>query len=41
MIGINIRGTFVTTPAALRQMRDGGRIISIGSCVGERNMTPA
>ena len=26
--------------AALRQMQDGGRIIIIGSCVGERMMTP-
>ena len=40
MIGINIRGTMVATQAALRHMQSGGRIISIGSCVGERNMTP-
>jgi 3-oxoacyl-[acyl-carrier protein] reductase len=40
MIGINIRGTLVATQAALRYMKSGGRIISIGSCVGERNMTP-
>ena len=40
MIGINIRGTFVATQAALRHMQSGGRIISIGSCVGERDMTP-
>src|SRR6201999_2951182 len=39
-IAINIRGTFVATHAALRHMKTGGRIISIGSCVGERNMTP-
>jgi 3-oxoacyl-[acyl-carrier protein] reductase len=40
MIDINIRGTFVATQAALRHMKSGGRIITIGSCVGERNMTP-
>src|SRR6202051_188926 len=40
LIDINVRGTFVTTQAALKQMNDGGRIIMIGSCVGERNMTP-
>ena len=40
VIDINIRGTFVATQAALRHMQSGGRIIMIGSCVGERNMTP-
>jgi 3-oxoacyl-[acyl-carrier protein] reductase len=40
VININIRGTFVATQAALKHMNDGGRIIVIGSCVGERNMTP-
>ena len=40
MIDINIRGVFVATQAALRHMKDGGRIINIGSCVGERMMTP-
>ena len=40
MIDINIRGTFVTTQAALKHMKEGGRIIMIGSCVGERMMTP-
>jgi 3-oxoacyl-[acyl-carrier protein] reductase len=30
----------VATQAVLKYMPDGGRIISIGSCVGERNMTP-
>jgi 3-oxoacyl-[acyl-carrier protein] reductase len=40
VIDINIRGTFVTTQAALKHMKDGGRIITIGSCVGERIMTP-
>jgi 3-oxoacyl-[acyl-carrier protein] reductase len=40
MIDINFRGVLVTTQAALKYMPDGGRIITIGSCVGERNMTP-
>ena len=40
VININIRGTFFTTQAALKHMQNGGRIISIGSCVGERMMTP-
>jgi 3-oxoacyl-[acyl-carrier protein] reductase len=40
VINLNIRGVFIATQAALRQMNDGGRIISIGSCVGERMMTP-
>ncbi len=40
MLGINVRGTLVATQAALRLMTTGGRIIMIGSCVGERNMPP-
>jgi 3-oxoacyl-[acyl-carrier protein] reductase len=40
LIDINVRGTFVATQAALKHMNDGGRIIMIGSCVGERMMTP-
>jgi 3-oxoacyl-[acyl-carrier protein] reductase len=40
VIAINVRGTFVTTQAALKHMKKGGRIINIGSCVGERMMTP-
>jgi len=40
VINLNIRGVFVTTQAALKQMNNGGRIIMIGSCVGERMMTP-
>jgi 3-oxoacyl-[acyl-carrier protein] reductase len=40
VIDINIRGTFVATQAALKHMQKGGRIIMIGSCVGERMMTP-
>jgi 3-oxoacyl-[acyl-carrier protein] reductase len=40
VIDINVRGVFVTTQAALKHMNNGGRIIMIGSCVGERMMTP-
>jgi 3-oxoacyl-[acyl-carrier protein] reductase len=40
LIDLNIRGAFIATQAALKQMKNGGRIIMIGSCVGERVMTP-
>ena len=40
MIDINLRGVLIATHAALKHMPDGGRIITIGSCVGERTMTP-
>ncbi len=40
VIDINIRGVMVATQAALKHMNNGGRIIMIGSCVGERMMTP-
>jgi 3-oxoacyl-[acyl-carrier protein] reductase len=40
VIDINIRGTLIATHAALKHIRNGGRIIMIGSCVGERMMTP-
>jgi 3-oxoacyl-[acyl-carrier protein] reductase len=40
MIDLNFRGTLVATQAALKHMNNGGRIIMIGSCVGERVMTP-
>jgi len=40
VIDINLRGVFIATQAALKHMGDGGRIIMIGSCVGERTMTP-
>jgi 3-oxoacyl-[acyl-carrier protein] reductase len=36
MIAVNIRGMFVATQEAARQMRDGGRIIHIGSCNSDR-----
>lgn len=40
VIDINIRGVFAATHAALKHLPDNGRIITIGSCVGERNFTP-
>ena len=40
VVAINIRGVFVATQAALKHMKSGGRIIMIGSCVGERILTP-
>ena len=40
MLNLNVRGTLVATQAALKHMKNGGRIINIGSCVGERMMTP-
>ena len=39
-IDINLRGAFIATQAALKHINKGGRIILIGSCVGERMMTP-
>jgi 3-oxoacyl-[acyl-carrier protein] reductase len=40
VIDINIRGVFAATQAALKHMKDGGRIIMIGSAVGERAASP-
>ena len=40
VIDINVRGVFVATQAALKHMNNGGRIIMIGSAVGERVMVP-
>jgi 3-oxoacyl-[acyl-carrier protein] reductase len=39
VIDINVRGTLAATQAALKHMKSGGRIISIGSAVGERVQT--
>ena len=41
VIDINVRGTLVATQAALKHMKSGGRIIMIGSSVGERVWCPA
>ena len=40
VIDVNIRGVLVATQAALKHMKSGGRIIMIGSCVGERVVAP-
>ncbi|RRA48824.1 SDR family oxidoreductase [Acidipila sp. EB88] len=40
VIDINFHGVLVAAQAALKHMPDNGRIISIGSCLGERDMTP-
>jgi 3-oxoacyl-[acyl-carrier protein] reductase len=40
MIDINFRGILIATQAALKHMKSGGRIIMVGSCVGERVLTP-
>src|SRR5207253_266258 len=40
VIDINVRGALVATQAALKHMKSGGRIIMIGSAVGERVLVP-
>jgi len=40
VFAVNVRGAFVATQAALRHMKAGGRIINIGSSVGERATVP-
>lgn len=40
MINLNFRGVLIATQAALKHMNNDGRVIMIGSCVGERMMTP-
>ena len=40
VINLNVRGAMIATHAALKHIQNGGRIIMIGSCVGERDMTP-
>lgn len=40
VIDINLRGVLIATKAALQHIPQGGRIITIGSCVGERMGTP-
>jgi 3-oxoacyl-[acyl-carrier protein] reductase len=40
VVDINLRGALIATQAALKHMNGGGRIILIGSCVGERMITP-
>jgi 3-oxoacyl-[acyl-carrier protein] reductase len=40
LIDVNVRGVFVATQVALKHLKSGGRIIMIGSAVGERVQTP-
>jgi len=40
VLDVNVRGVFIATQAALKHMKSGGRIITIGSAVGERVLTP-
>jgi 3-oxoacyl-[acyl-carrier protein] reductase len=40
VFAVNVRGTFVATQAALKHLKPGGRIIMIGSCVGEHVLIP-
>ena len=40
VIDINVRGVYVATQAALKHMKSGGRVIMIGSAVGERVAAP-
>jgi 3-oxoacyl-[acyl-carrier protein] reductase len=40
VLNINVRGVFAATQAALKHMNEGGRIIMIGSSVGERVLVP-
>ncbi|KTD68601.1 acetyoacetyl CoA reductase [Legionella steelei] len=40
VVALNLMGVFVATQAALKHLKKGGRIINIGSCVGERIMNP-
>src|ERR1700754_2597563 len=40
VVDINIRGVFATTQAALKHIGVGGRIIMVGSAVGERAVAP-
>lgn len=39
LFAVNVRGVFVATKAAIKHLKPGGRIINIGSCVGERMLT--
>src|SRR6266568_2539276 len=40
VFAVNVRGVFVATQTALKHMKTGGRIIVIGSCLGERVFMP-
>src|SRR6266513_392450 len=40
VLDINVRGVFIATQAALKHMKSGGRVIMIGSSVGECVLVP-
>jgi 3-oxoacyl-[acyl-carrier protein] reductase len=40
ILHLNVRGVMIATQEALKHMKSGGRIIMIGSCVGERVIAP-
>ncbi|MFE7661465.1 SDR family NAD(P)-dependent oxidoreductase [Streptomyces celluloflavus] len=40
LLDVNIRGTILTARAAARHLPSGGRIVNIGSCLGERVTGP-
>jgi len=40
VFAVNVRGVFVATQTALKHLKTGGRIIMIGSCLGERVFMP-
>jgi 3-oxoacyl-[acyl-carrier protein] reductase len=40
LLAVNVRGYLIATRAALKYLKSGGRIINIGSCVGERISFP-
>jgi len=40
VLDVNVRGVFIATQAALKHMKSGGRVIMIGSSVGERVLVP-
>lgn len=39
-LAVNVRGPFLAARAAAPHLRDGGRIVNIGSCVAERTLFP-
>lgn len=39
-MSVNVRSVFFTTQAALKHIPDGGRIVTIGSCLGQRVSFP-
>ena len=40
LVDVNVRGVWHTTTAAVGHLSDGGRIVNVGSVVGERAMMP-